>query len=626
MKYIEIDIDELRPDPENVRKTGDVALGELKASLLAHGLLQNLVVKEVEGKPVVIAGNRRLLALQALREEGKLPDALRCLPCQLVEPGMAVETALAENTQRVAMHPADEFEAFHRLSQQGRSAEEIARRFGCSEKKVLQRLKLARVHPELLQAYRDEEITLAVLEAFTITDDTDRQLQVWKAMDGWQRTRVYSVRKALSEQMVEAHDKRVKFITLAAYETAGGTLRQDLFGEDVWLEDAALLQKLVAQKLEAEKERLLRQGWGWVEADIDRMPWEDFFELGRLHPEETQETARIDIRLKALEEEEEENDAAWDAACDKDDEAAQEKVREAFKDIERRRDGLLAERDRSVFFDPDKKKQAGCHIFIGPTGKLECEQGLLLPQDTPDTARPDETTEAAPGGYSDALRDSLAQQRLAVMQLALAQDYQVAADLMGFTLFRKALASLLDWRLPDIEPGKHFSRVETTAAASFQKLVEGVSAPDWFDEDDAPVVQFQKYRNLGSAEKAKLLACCVAMTLRPALCNGDSAVEWAFLVTGEKIYDYWRPTAENFLKKLNRAQLLELGEELLGDDWLSDHRADKKGELVKGLEEVFASPDEAASDAVTAERIRHWLPEGMGFAEVQALQENREAA
>ena len=59
----------------NVRKSAgaDTALAELAASIASHGLLQSLVVrKDKKGKFAVVAGGRRLQALQSLAEAGEI--------------------------------------------------------------------------------------------------------------------------------------------------------------------------------------------------------------------------------------------------------------------------------------------------------------------------------------------------------------------------------------------------------------------------------------------------------------------------------------------------------------------------------------------------------------------------
>ena len=87
----------------------------------------------------------------------------------------ATELSLAENTVRIAMHPADQFEAWSALIASGKTAAEVARRFGVTEQLVRQRLRLGQVSPVLLAAYRTELLTLHALKAFVLTDDFARQ-------------------------------------------------------------------------------------------------------------------------------------------------------------------------------------------------------------------------------------------------------------------------------------------------------------------------------------------------------------------------------------------------------------------------------------------------------------------
>jgi ParB family chromosome partitioning protein len=63
--------------------------------------------------------------------------------------------------------------------EEGMAAEDIAARFGVTPTVVKQRLKLGAISRKLMQAYRDEELSLDQLTAFAITDDHARQEQVW---------------------------------------------------------------------------------------------------------------------------------------------------------------------------------------------------------------------------------------------------------------------------------------------------------------------------------------------------------------------------------------------------------------------------------------------------------------
>jgi ParB family chromosome partitioning protein len=120
--------------PLNARRTtAKMGMEELKASLLSHGLMQNLVVTDAgDGQFLVIAGGRRLEAIHLLLAEGKLPQDF-AMPCQVVSEERGLEMSLAENTVRLAMHPADQFDAFAALIGNGATAAEVAQRFGVEE-------------------------------------------------------------------------------------------------------------------------------------------------------------------------------------------------------------------------------------------------------------------------------------------------------------------------------------------------------------------------------------------------------------------------------------------------------------------------------------------------------------
>ncbi len=167
-----IPLSRLELAPENVRKTpaDPAAFAELKASIAAHGLLENLIVRIEDpgsgpgqapaGRCAVVAGGRRLAAMKALASEGVL-EADYPVPCRVIGAGdSAEEFSLAENVVRVAMHPADQVVAFTKLSEASIFVSAIADRFGIAERLVEQRLRLGCVAPELLDAYRAQEMDL----------------------------------------------------------------------------------------------------------------------------------------------------------------------------------------------------------------------------------------------------------------------------------------------------------------------------------------------------------------------------------------------------------------------------------------------------------------------------------
>src|SRR5262245_7545310 len=106
-----IPLDKLVRSSDNVRKTGANSIQDLAASIVVHGLLQNLTVtkrvatgkgkvktKDAADTYEVVAGGRRLAALQSLAKLGKIAKDYP-VPCKVVT-DFAEELSLVENTVR----------------------------------------------------------------------------------------------------------------------------------------------------------------------------------------------------------------------------------------------------------------------------------------------------------------------------------------------------------------------------------------------------------------------------------------------------------------------------------------------------------------------------------------------
>ena len=219
----------------NVRRTGKTeGINELAASIAAHGLRQNLnVLPRADGKGFeVVAGGRRLKALKQLARAGQLPkDApIRCLV--LAETDDAAEISLAENAVRTAMHPDDQFEAFRALIEdKAVPLEEVAARFGVTPAVVRQRLKLAKVSPQLRALYRKGEMTLDHVMALAISDDHAAQEAAWASLPEWNRD-ADALKAALTHDTVPGTDRLAIFVGIDAYVEAGGTVIRDLFSAE----------------------------------------------------------------------------------------------------------------------------------------------------------------------------------------------------------------------------------------------------------------------------------------------------------------------------------------------------------------------------------------------------------
>ena len=168
----------------NVRRLkAGVSIEELAEDIARRTLLQSLSVRPVldaDGAEIGIfeipAGGRRYRALELLVKQKRLARTAP-VPCVVRDSSVAAsaeEDSLAENLQRAALHPLDQFRAFKALRDKGAGDEEIAARFFVAPAVVKQRLRLASVSEKLLGIYAEDGMTLEQLMAFTVTKDQAR--------------------------------------------------------------------------------------------------------------------------------------------------------------------------------------------------------------------------------------------------------------------------------------------------------------------------------------------------------------------------------------------------------------------------------------------------------------------
>ncbi|MCP4618625.1 MAG: ParB N-terminal domain-containing protein [Bradyrhizobium sp.] len=369
----------------NVRRIkAGISIEDL-AEDIAHRekLLQSLYVLPIldgdgqdTGMFEVPAGGRRYRALELLVRQKRLAKTAP-VPCIVGEAGgkiSAEEDSLAENVHRVALHPLDQFRAFKTLREQRKSEEEIAAIFFVSVNVVKQRLRLAAVSPKLLDVYADDGMSLEQLMAFSVTADHARQEQVWENVNRSGYDEPYQIRRVLTERAAQASDKRAKFIGLAAYEAAGGNVLRDLFEEDGggWLEDIALLERLVAEKLRTEAETIAAENWKWIEV-APSFPYGHDHGLRRLEGEPADLTIEEQVSLDALQ-------AEYTALQEKYEDADEipDEVDTRLGELEQ---ALAAFEDRPHIFDAAAIPHAGAFISIDADGTLHVERGYVRRED-----------------------------------------------------------------------------------------------------------------------------------------------------------------------------------------------------------------------------------------------------
>jgi ParB family transcriptional regulator, chromosome partitioning protein len=370
----------------NVRRIkAGVSVEELAEDIARRGLLQSLNVRAVLGADGVEtgtfeipAGGRRFQALSLLVKQKRLAKTapIPCIVRDAASEILAEDDSLAENMQRVALHPLDQFRAFQALREKGQGEESIAAAFFVTPQIVKQRLKLASVAPALLEVYAEDGMTLEQLMAFTVNPDHARQEQVWDAVKNSWNKEPYAIRRMLTETSVRASDRRAVFVGVDAYEAAGGVVLRDLFqGDDGgWLEDPALLDRLVSEKLQAKAEALASEGWKWIEVATD-LPYGYSHGLRRLAgdpaPMTDEESAAHAVLLaeyRALEEEYSGQDEY------------PEEIDARLGQLEMAMEAL---EQRPLIYDPAEVGRAGVFVTLDRDGSLAVYRGYVRPEDEP---------------------------------------------------------------------------------------------------------------------------------------------------------------------------------------------------------------------------------------------------
>ena len=644
----EANIRRVRPDANVEELADDIARRE--------DLIQGLNVRPIldeEGNETgmfeIPAGGRRYRAIERLVKAKRFPKN-GLVPCIVRDPKtkiLAEDDSLAENSQRVGIHPLDQYRAFKDMHDKGMSQEEIAAAYFTTAEFVKQRLRLAAASPVLLEAYAGDGLTLAMLEAFTVNPDHARQEQVWQTVQNSHNQQPWQIRRMLTETTIPALDKRARFIGLEAYVAAGGPVLRDLFETDNggYLQDVALLDRLVSEKLKTIADEVAGEGWKWIKVDLN-LPYGYDHDLRRLTGVSMELTDEEHSTREQLREERDRLEAEYEAADE-----LPEQVDQRLSEIEEELDAF---ENRPVTYTPDEIVRAGVFITVARDGDLVVTRGYVRPEDeVPADPEPldGETGSDAAGEAvaADANVDASVQRTVITMAGETHDAEEDEGDatkplpdrlLMELTAHRTlalqdavannphvALTALLHRLVLDSfrhGPGSgncleaQVRRIHLSAQAA--DLKDSMSARSirerqeaWqadLPEDDQPLWDWLSA--LDDASRLALLAHCVSFGItalhekpNPYGGNGISqsgldrrlsqADRLARAVGLDMVDVGWTPTVENYLGRVTKSRIIEAVREGAGE-----RSADLIGHLKKG---------DMAKEAERLLTDKGWLPE-----------------
>jgi ParB family chromosome partitioning protein len=634
--------------PDNVRTQNDAAAdAELEANIAETGLvLENLIGVRVtrgamKGRIEIYGGGRRLDAVQANIEK-QILDADFMVPVLVVKGAKdAIEMSLTENYFQLPMNPADECCAFQAIiEREKKTAADLAKRFGKTEKFVLGRLRLANLAEPVFDALRTGEIGIEVAKAFASTADRDRQARVFEQIrDSYYRSNVNEIRRQLATGSYCGADPKALLVGREAYEAAGGRFEHDLFSDassEVWL-DGEIVERLAGEALAVAAEAL-RERDGFAEVrplPATSVPYSMTYRLREVEPEQYPLSDELAARQTEIETELEqiERDAA-------DEEDYTEEQAQRFTALSEELDGIT---QGSRELTSSQKAGALAYLIIGEDGTPELHDAFFhveaeMPAERDDGAEDDEEASrdgdegdvesapdecddtAAPTGlaYSNRLRDELAVMKTQMLALHIANDPAFALDLGTFIMAHEACVrgwTGMPSELRAMAPSPRVSGYESaTAAAKGWTDLEEALDRSWLEHDTIEQ-RYEAFCDLDAGARAEWLGWSIARTIH-AVPHGETGSRFIDTLGARLEIDvaaWWRPTASNFFDRLTKPSILNLFEQIGGAELRGRYAGSRKFDLAASAEKLFAG--DVLADVEVKERARAWLPDPMRFAE-----------
>ena len=171
---IDIDLDELRPNPYQPRKVfNDEALAELSESIKEHGVFQPIIVKKSIKGYEIIAGERRV---RASRMAGlkKIPAIVRNLDDEQM-----MEIALLENLQRENLSAIEEAVAYKTMIERlNLTQEDLAKKVGKSRSHITNIIGLLRLPKEVQKMVANDQISMGHARVLSKLEDENKIIEL----------------------------------------------------------------------------------------------------------------------------------------------------------------------------------------------------------------------------------------------------------------------------------------------------------------------------------------------------------------------------------------------------------------------------------------------------------------
>lgn len=173
-KFINLDIDQLKPNPLQPRKNfDDESINDLARSMQKSGVLQPVLVVPQEDHYRIILGERRWRAAQRAGLK-KIPAIIRQMPRE-----QQLEASLIENLQREDLNPLEIAKAYQRMIQElNYTQQEVAEKVSKDRASVANYIRLLKLPPEIQDMVAQNKISMGHARALLSIENPELQRKI----------------------------------------------------------------------------------------------------------------------------------------------------------------------------------------------------------------------------------------------------------------------------------------------------------------------------------------------------------------------------------------------------------------------------------------------------------------
>lgn len=170
-QIIQVAIEDIIPNRFQPRLTfDDKGLEDLAASIKQHGIIQPLVLRRIEDKYEIIAGERRYKAATIA--------GLKTVPAVIadIDDNKSAEVAIVENVQRRDLSAIEEARSYKNLLDKGYLTQsELAKKMGLSQSAIANKLRLLNLDEEVQNALLNNQISERHARSLLVLEDKEEQ-------------------------------------------------------------------------------------------------------------------------------------------------------------------------------------------------------------------------------------------------------------------------------------------------------------------------------------------------------------------------------------------------------------------------------------------------------------------